>query len=261
MLVSFYAEKAEAVPYWLREGSYAEYLIANVHLNNCTIIRGELVYGWNCTRKTPEYAFLEAYLKKRDGRTVMSTHVQVDLASKNLIDPELGTAWGKCLFWIDPWDMGTENVVMMFNWTGQTLYANVSLQKSQQEIPAGFETFKTPFRDFEETQMCGMGFIQLPYPPESDVSGYFLVSFRYDVKSGLAIGGFYLDDILHNRFEILHIIGGIAGYKYQMLLLDTNIFDIKEENPDYSLAVLGAGLVTCVAVPTLVFVWRKKRRG
>jgi hypothetical protein len=264
MFISLYVEKVAGVPYWLREGSYAEYLIGDIHLNNGTCIPGRFVYGWKCMAKTPEYALLEVYLKQQGGKIVMSTQVQVDLVSKNLIDPESREAWGKCLFWIDPWDIGVRNVPILFNWTGRTLYANISLPPSQGELPAGFEWFKTPFRDFEETQVCGMGFVQLPYPPESNIVGYFLFSLRYDAKSGLAVGGFYLDDILCNRFDVLCIVGGPSyngtRYKYPMVLLDTNIFEIKEE-PNPLPAILAAALSTCVAVSVLVVVWRKRKHG
>lgn len=263
MFISLHVEKVTAVPYWLREGSYAEYIIGHTIFNNGTVLGG-FVYGWKCMEKTPEYALLEVYLKRQDGKIVMSTQVQVDLASKNLIDPESREAWGKCLFWIDPWDIGVGNVPILFNWAGRTLYANISLPPSQGVLPAGFEWFKTPFRDFEETQVCGMGFVQLPYPPESNIVGYFLFSLRYDFKSGLAVGGFYLDDILHNRFDVLCISGGPSyngtSYKYPMVLLDTNIFDIKE-NPDSLPLILTGALATCVAASALVLVWRKKRRG
>jgi hypothetical protein len=264
MLISMHVMEVKGVPYWLREGSYAEYLLGRaLRFNNGTFTWATFVYGWRCIRKTHDYASLEVYLKRHDGEIVKSIQVQVDLVSKNLIDAERGEAWGKCLFWIDPWDMGEQNVVMMFNWTGRTIYTNISRPFGEGELPPEVlgRPLKTPFKDFKVGEMCSVGFAEGEHLDGGIFTGT-LINVWYDVKSGLAVVGHYLDDILHNRFDVLEVVGGPSGWLYPAVLLDTNIFEIKE-NSDSLPIILGVMLATSITVAFLGLTWwrRKKKHG
>lgn len=252
-------EQVKGVPYWLREGSYAEYLLGSadiVFINDTSIHVRRVVYGWRCIEKTYDHAILETYLRlnmSASHAVEKQVQVVVDLASKNLIDPESEQVWGKCLFWIDPWDMGETEVVVMYNWSAQTLYGNVSQPFSEYDIPSGFGKMRTPFRDFETAKMCATSCPMVPWK-----YGNFMLSVRYDVKTGLAIGGFYLDDILYSKFDILGISGS-TGYNYPAVLLDTNIFET-EDGSSFPPWIIPAIVLAAASIPVSWIVWRRIKK-
>jgi len=280
--------RTEAEPTWLRSGSYAEYSFATAFL-----AKGSWsdpgTYRWCCVSIADDIAVLNVTLKTsytlrenaegniRETRFDVdnSTTVFVNTTTRALLD-ERGQAWGYAHFWIDmtkePQSAGMQpnqrNMTLVQNYFGMTI-GNATVGGA---VKVGSCcTLNTPFGKFAEFVTI---YAMIPQPlviSDFSTSGGIL-QFFYEVKSGLLVGGSYMDDVLSNRFGVVILQEAtveLGRPPMELRLTGTNI-DVELSKEEASLfdqvlewvkmnAIQIA--VACFTIPLLVLTLRGRKIG
>ncbi|MBS7633264.1 hypothetical protein KEJ15_06580 [Candidatus Bathyarchaeota archaeon] len=203
--------------------------------NETTVAR----YGFSVLEVDGDYVLLKVSLNESSVLPVLfntsslSCTVWVDLGTRDLIDRDTGVVWGKCPFWVYPWEANT-NVTAFYDFLGSRItWDNVSILSEVKPLyginspsfsylmPIGYfndfdfinalfypmQTFITLENTYE--------FSQGKIGDKSDVG--FALNFQYDyhVDKGLLLISDYLytDDVLTQNFGIMLLIGSLGDVK------------------------------------------------
>ena len=262
---------------WLVPGSYAIYDVSMsglVRFNETCLVRvGELFpnetsiarYGFNVIEVDGDIALLKVSLNESTVLPVLfntsslSCTVWVNLTSKDLIDRDTGEVWGKCPFWVYPWEANT-SVTALYDFFGEKIiWDNVTKtadSAAREGIYNPSMSFSTPIGYFNE-----FDFITAEYDIGPDQSSFIIIENLsvihegkirteigsygfasaiqnyYHVENGilLAANCLYADDILTTKFGIIMLNGMLSSIKPEysqertgwivgpMVIYDTNI--------------------------------------
>lgn len=258
---------------WLTPGSYAVYdLIMSgvVRLNESYVVFGWRLsnetsvarYGFSVLEVDGNYALLKVSLNESSVLPVLfntsslSCTVWVDLETRDLVDRDTGTVWGKCPFWLYSWEANT-SVTAFYDFLGTKItWDNVSILsevKPLYGINKPTFSYLTPIGYFNDFDFINAMFGEGPNPPFVDLNALelshgkigdrigvgFSLSFQYDyhVEKGLLLLPLdkYADDILSKKFGIIVLDGQLGNVKSEysrertgwlvgsLVIYDTNI--------------------------------------
>jgi hypothetical protein len=258
---------------WLVPGSYAVYeLIMSgvVRLNEtCLVLIGGLPnetsvarYGFSVVEVDGNYALLKVSLNESTvlpilfNMSSLSCTVWVNLETRDLIDRDTGEVWGKCPFWVYPWEANT-SVTAFYDFLGMKVtWDNVSILSEVQPL-YGINnptlSYLMPIGYFNNFDFINAAFGERPNQPSinlnmlelyqgkigGNITIGFTLSFQYDyhVEKGLLLFPLdrYADDILAKKFGIILCKGYLGDVKPEystekvgwvvgsMIIYDTNI--------------------------------------
>ena len=250
LLSVLYVSHVDAQPYWLRRGVYAVYRFEDAYAVKGFGESGwELVslgggyYKWQVVDVNESVAVLEVTL--RAGNMSRSVNVTLDLETMSLIDED-GRVWGKAWLWIDltkmppapPNNTIIRNVTVVMNWLNESLRNPLvsrvySLTKEgglkapfrmglgSVDRVVSFSSIKTGLRRYKRDNTTVS---VMTVGPENKPAGLML-QWLYEAKYGLMIGGWYMDDILSQKFGIVLFseLSHRGGYGHWIYLYDTNL--------------------------------------
>jgi len=238
---------------WLVPGSYAVYDLTMrglvrlnetclVHVggfnpNETTVAR----YGFSVVEVDGDYALLRVSLNESSvlpflfNTSSLSCTVWVDLETRDLVDRDTGEVWGKCPFWVYPWEADT-SVTALYDFFGaKIVWDNVTKladSAARMGVYNPSRSFSTPIGYFNE-----FDFIITDYGMNSDqplidlenVSDFYQgkirrsgtygfspsIQYFYHVENGLLLfaDSLYADDILAKNFGIIMLNGMLSSIK------------------------------------------------
>jgi len=210
-------------------------------------------YGFNVVEVDDEYALLRVSFNESTrfpaifNTSSLSCLVWVDLETRDLVDRNTGEIWGKCPFWVYPWEVETNVVAfdflnMTITWDFVSLMSEYSARQGKYSPTL---SYLTPIGYFNEFDFIIASFgnkpDQMVVTIETAGNGEysFPLSFNCDfhAEKGLLLfpGTRYADDILAKKFGIIMCGGslGMAKSEYSqeklgwivgcMIIYDTNI--------------------------------------
>jgi len=283
---------------WLTPGSYAIYELNTsciIKLNetylrigsptNATVAR----YGFTVVKIDGNYALLYVSLNESSVLPVLfdtsslSCLVWVDLETRDLVDRDTGEVWGKCPFWIYPWEAGAN--VTAFGLLNMTLmwdYVSLGSEASASEgIYSPTHSFLTPIGYFNEFDFIAASYGNKPDPTYITLGTHsFPLSFQslFHVEKGLLLisDSNYIDDVLAKKFSIAVCQGSLGriepDYSQEnigwivgcMIIYDTNILrgsDVPTVGGGFPLYVpLLIGVIVLVPLAYYVYVRRLSKR-
>jgi hypothetical protein len=247
---------------WLTPGSYAVYELSTpwvVRLNETYIMVGSpedstvARYGFNVVEVDDKYALLRVSFNESIrlpalfNTSSLSCMVWVDLETRNLVDRDTGEVWGKCPFWVYPWEAETnvkafDFLNMTITWDYVSLMSEFSAREGKYSPTL---SYLMPIGYFNKFDFIIASFGNRPDQTvitiETTGGGEysFPLSFNCDfhAEKGLLLfpGTRYADDILTKKFGIIVCSGslGMAKSEYSqeklgwivgsMIIYDTNI--------------------------------------
>jgi len=262
-------------------------------------------YGFTVVEVDDKYALLRVSLNESSVLPVLfntsslSCLVWVDLETRDLVDRDSGEVWGKCPFWVYPWEANT-NVTAFYDFLGMNITWDyvwmVSEASAREGVYSPTHSFLTPIGYFNEFDFITASYGYRPDQPlinleyrswiyqEELVSEFgtysFTPSFNYDyhVEKGLLLfsSTLYADDILTKEFGIILCSGHLSEVKSEysqkniswfvgsMIIYDTNILegsDTPTIGGGFPLYVpLLIGVIVLVPLAYYVYVRRLSRR-
>ena len=259
---------------WLTPGSYAIYELSNeciVRFNGTYVILADnpneasvARYGFSVVEVDDKYALLKVSLNESDllpilfNTSSLSCMVWINLETRDLVDRDTGVVWGKCPFWVYPWEVET-NVTALYDFLDMKITWDyvwmVSEASAREGIYSPTHSFLTPIGYFNEFDFIVASFGNVPDQRTmslENMSGIdqgkivgdfgtysFTLSFQYDyhAEKGLLLFPLdrYADDILTKKFGIIMFRGSLGMVKPEysqkeigwivgpMIIYDTNI--------------------------------------
>jgi hypothetical protein len=260
---------------WLKPGSYAIYDLAMdglVRLNEtCLVLIGVFPnetsvarYGFSVLEVDGDYALLKVSFNESTvlpilfNMSSLSCMVWVDLETRDLVDRDTGEVWGKCPFWVYPWEANTSVTAFYdffgakITWDNVTKWADSAARVG---VYSPSMSFSTPIGYFNEFDFIvadyGIGaspplmnlenvlaFYQGKIHTEAGSYGFSpSIQHFYHVENGLLLiaDSLYADDILAKNFGIIILNGMLNNVKPEysrervgwlmgpLVIYDTNI--------------------------------------
>ena len=260
---------------WLTPGSYAVYELTTrgvVRLNETHLVfigsseATVACYGFTVVEVEDEYALLRVILNESEllpvlfNTSSLTCLVWVDLETRDLVDRDTGEVWGKCPFWIYPWEVNT-NVTAFYDFLGMKITWDyvwmVSEASAREGIYSPTHSFLMPIGYFNEFDFIAASYDYRPDQPlvnleyklridqgelvgDSGTYGFTLSFFHdYHVEKGLLLFPLtrYADAILAKKFGIILCSGRLGEVKAEysqenlgwivepMFIYDTNILE------------------------------------
>ena len=276
IMLLYRCSSVRSEPDWLVPGSYAVYELAMdglIKLNEtCLVHVGTFPnetsvarYGFSVVEVDGDYALLKVSFNESTVMPILfntsslSCTVWVDLITRNLVDRGTGEVWGKCPFWVYPWEANT-SVTALYDFFGaKIIWDNVTKwvdSAARMGVYNPSRSFSTPIGYFNEFDFIvadyGVGpnqsslisienlteFYQGKIHAETGYYGFDpTIQNLYHVENGLLLiaDSLYADDILAKNFGIIMLNGMLSSIKPEysrervgwlvgpMVIYDTNI--------------------------------------
>ncbi|MEM2980153.1 MAG: hypothetical protein QW385_02085 [Thermoproteota archaeon] len=267
-------------PGWLKEGVYAVYRFKCAYGSEGPLVWGD--YGWELSELGEGYyrwevlsiegnlATLEVTFST--SKRTETTRVVINIETMDLVED--GRVWGKAWLWIDPamfpptqGGAVKKNITLVVSWLNETV--------KNPEV--------TPISSLSELDLppirTGLGSVDLVISMSAYINvtnlnlggiirnpiSSSIISWLHDAQSGLLVSGYYIDDILTQRFGVYYFeeMEKMGEVVYWLYLEDTNVdIGAYEEQTDifmllrrnYSYILLGV-LAVLFIIP-LIKNWR-----
>jgi len=209
--------------------------VGGFYSNETSIAR----YSFSVVEVDGDYALLKVSFNESTvlpilfNTSSLSCTVWVDLITRDLVNRDTGEVWGKCPFWVYPWEANTSVMALYdffgakITWDNVTKWADSAARVG---VYSPSMSFSTPIGYFNEFDFIvaayGMGpnqslisfknvlaFYQGKIHAEAGTYGFTpSIQYFYHVENGLLliVDSLYADDILIKNFGILLFIGELS---------------------------------------------------
>jgi hypothetical protein len=221
-------------------------------------------YGFSVVEVDDKYALLKVSLNESSVLPVLfntsslSCMVWVNLETRDLVDRDTGEVWGKCPFWVYPWEVNTSVTACYDFFDTKITWDRVSEwadSAAREGVYSPALSFLTPIGYFNNFDFIVASFDVGPNQTlvslknisdlyQGKIHAYTVgefgfspsLQYYYHVEKGLLlISDTYVDDILTKKFSIKLFIGNLGEVKSEysqkeigwavgsMIIYDTNI--------------------------------------